>query len=115
MYDRTKIHHPSAVHPRFNLGRVWTTHAAQAASGVQRRDCLSRHVRADWGIVSGEVARANEGALRSARPIRSAYAIDPAKPCTEVDNCLWVVTAGGETFVGLPNEFEFGVEGTLVP
>jgi hypothetical protein len=115
MYDRTKIHHPSAVHPRFNLGTVWVTQQARVACApTQIRKCLDRHVRADWGVASGVTWDLTRG-LASGRLVRSIYALDPARECSEVENCLWVVTARGETLVGLPQDFTFASQGTLVP
>jgi hypothetical protein len=109
MYDVNRIPYPSAVHPRFNLGRVFDAPASGELGLAPRlRECLARHVRGDWGIVTPDAAKSNECALRHGKTLRSVYALDPALPCSETRNCVWIVTdiARGETAIVLS-----GVEG----
>lgn len=109
VYDRTKVPYPCAVHPRFNAGQVWVTSKLMAACSAARvRECLGRHVRGDWGIVSSERVQANAGALRLQQTVRSAYAVDPTLPCSDLENCLQIVTDGqaGATLLLLAGESE---------
>ena len=93
----------------FELGKVVATRGAIAAcSMLYMEQCLARHVRGDWGVVCAEDHKANSEALRDQHRIRSAYPIDPAKPCKGFgDNTLWIITEADRsatTFL-LPDEY----------
>ncbi len=72
------------------------------------RQCLSRHVRGDWGVVCAEDRKSNFEALRGGFRIFSAYPIDPEEPCKGFgDNTLWIITEADRsatTFL-LPEEY----------
>ena len=109
MYDRSRIPFHSAVQPRFNAGCVWATPTLRAACADARlRECLGRHVRGDWGIVSEDDARANECALRAHQTVRSIFAVDPVRPATDTANRVRIVTnrQAGVTMLLLGDEPE---------
>ena len=93
----------------FELGQVVTTQGALAACLPERlNECLSRHVRGDWGNVCQEDWAANFEALTNGERLLSAYAIDPEKPAKGYgENCLWIITESDRsvtTFL-LPDEY----------
>jgi hypothetical protein len=107
MYDRSRIRHFSAVHPRFNAGRVFVTATALEAVGSSRlRDCLGRHLRGDWGVIDARSAASNVQALHANATVWSVYALDPTTPCSATDNCVWIVTHldRSETELLLPSD-----------
>jgi hypothetical protein len=79
-----------------------------ACSPQHLTDCLTRHLRGDWGCVDADDKAENHLALEQGFRVLSAYAIDPAKPCAGFgDNCLWIITEADRsvtTFL-LPNEY----------
>jgi hypothetical protein len=108
MYDCNKIPFFSAVHPRFNAGSLHATNAVLALRcPEQLRHCLGRHLPGDWGIVEASTGHRNEANLRARTQVMSAYAVDPTKPCTRTENCVWLVTDLGlnHTSFLLPSDF----------
>src|SRR5262249_54363210 len=62
--------------PKFHLGKVLATPGALEAldaSGQSPAYFLSRHVRGDWGDLSEEDRRLNDGALIDGSRLLSAY------------------------------------------
>jgi hypothetical protein len=95
--------------PLFDHGQIVATPGALAAGSTDYlRQCLGRHLHADWGIVCDDDRRSNFEALLAGGRILSAYPIDPAKPCKGYgDNTLWVITEADRsvtTFL-LPGEY----------
>ena len=93
----------------FDLGKVVATRGAIAScSMLYMEQCLSRHVRGDWGEVCAEDRKSNFEALFARLRIMSAYPIDPAKPCKGFgENTLWIITEADRsvtTFL-LPDEY----------
>lgn len=95
--------------PLFDHGRIVATPGAIAAGSPDYlRQCLGRHLHADWGCVCAEDAASNFEAMLAGGRILSAYPIDPAKPCKGYgDNTLCIITEGDRsvtTFL-LPDEY----------
>jgi hypothetical protein len=93
----------------FELGQIVSTPGALAAcSRDYMGQCLTRHIRGDWGIVCAEDRKANFDALFNGGRLLSAYPIDPAKPCKGFgENTLWIITEADRsatTFL-LPKEY----------
>lgn len=94
--------------PLFQLGRTLITPGAMLAlveHGVSAGALLARHVRGDWGQLSGFDAQANAEALKSGARLMSVYAYAPGKR-------VWVITeaidANGvrrSTCILLPEEY----------
>jgi hypothetical protein len=97
---------PTAI---FKLGQVVATRGALAACTLDYlHQCIARHVRGDWGVVSAEDRKSNFEALFSGERLLSAYPIDPAKPCQGYGaNCLWIITEADRsvTTALLPDEY----------
>jgi hypothetical protein len=93
----------------FDLGHIVSTPGAlQACSPDRLRQCLTLHIRGEWGVVSAEDRKANFEALFNGMRILSAYPIDPGKPCKGFgENTLWIITEADRsatTFL-LPEEY----------
>jgi hypothetical protein len=93
----------------FDLGQVVATPGAlDACTPEYLQECLSRHVRGDWGVVDKEDWRSNFEALMNGDRLSSAYPIDPAKPSKGYgENTLWIITEADRsvtTFL-LPSEY----------
>lgn len=69
---------PTALGPRFGLGRLAISPRARAiATDGVIRSLLARHVSGDWGSVTGDQAFLNEkGASDGSERVRSAYKLD---------------------------------------
>lgn len=104
----------------FPLGQIEATPAAinAIAAAAERMphtceslmlgEILARHAGGDWGCVASEDAAANDEAIHQGLRILSAYAVDPAKPCTGFGkNCLWIITEADRsvTTILLPEEY----------
>lgn len=87
---------------------VATRGAVENVPHDRMMECLSRHIRGDWGVVSPEDAAENDLATHGDLRILSAYPIDSAKPCKRHGaNCLWIITEADRnvtTFL-LPKEY----------
>jgi hypothetical protein len=93
----------------FELGQIVSTPGAlDACSREYMNECLTRHIRGDWGVVCAEDRKANFDALTTGGRIMSAYPIDPEKPCKGFGaNTLWIITESDRsatTFL-LPSEY----------
>ena len=93
----------------FDLGQIVATPGVLEVCSPERlRDCLSRHIRGDWGHVCADDKALNFEALTAGNRLFSAYPIDPAKPCEGFgENCLWIITEADRsvtTFL-LPEEY----------
>ena len=93
----------------FDLGQIVSTPGAlEACSREYLSECLTRHVRGDWGVVAEEDRKANFQALFSGARILSAYPINSSKPCKGFgENTLWIITEADRsatTFL-LPDEY----------
>jgi hypothetical protein len=94
--------------PKFHLGRVLATPGALEAldaSGQGPDFFLARHVRGDWGDLSGEDRRLNEEALLDGSRLLSAYR-------TLKGVKLWIMTEAADdlgqrssTTLLLPDEY----------
>ena len=94
--------------PLFNLGRIVATPGALEAldkAGQQPREFLARHVRADWGVVDGEDAEANNRAIKDGSRILSAYLLGDGTK-------LWIISEAEDdhgrraaTTLLLPDEY----------
>jgi hypothetical protein len=93
----------------FEVGQIVSTPGArEACSPEYMRECLTRHIRGDWGIVCAEDRKANFDALFSDGRLLSAYPIDPAKPSEDFgENTLWIITEADRsaTTLLLPKEY----------
>jgi hypothetical protein len=75
---------------KFPLGRIVSTPGAlEACTPEYLRECLLRHVRGDWGVVSAEDAAENGLSVKQGFRLLSAYPIDPAGPNK---GNLWIIT-----------------------
>lgn len=86
---------------RFRAGRIVATPGAlEAFSSEFLADCLHKHLRGDWGLVSHDDARANDSALNHEERIVSVY---------ESTNGvrLWIITEPdrSSTCCLLPSEY----------
>lgn len=87
----------------FPLGQVVATRGALAAleaAGQSPLEFLSRHLRGDWGEVSGDDWALNDEALESGDRILSAYR-------TSKGTRIWIITESDRsatTFL-LPDEY----------
>jgi hypothetical protein len=93
----------------FELGQIASTPGAlKACSPDYLSQCLSRHVRGDWGVTCAEDRKSNFDALFNGDRIISAYPIDPAQPSQGFGaNTLWIITEADRsvtTFL-LPSEY----------
>jgi hypothetical protein len=93
----------------FELGQIVATRGAMDETTHQyRMECLSRHIRGDWGNVDAEDRKTNFDALMNGLRILSAYPLDPARPCKGFgSNTLWIITEADRsvtTFL-LPSEY----------
>lgn len=93
----------------FSLGQIVATRGVvDTVPNPRRLECLSRHVRGDWGVVCPEDAARNDEASHEGYRIFSAYPIDPSKPAKgHGKNCLWIITEADRsatTFL-LPDEY----------
>jgi hypothetical protein len=90
---------------KFPLGRIVSTPGAlDACTSEYLRECLLRHIRGDWGVVSADDAAENDLSLRQGSRLLSAYPIDPANPNK---GNLWIITEADRsatTFL-LPSEY----------
>lgn len=93
----------------FDPGQIVATPAAIAACDpAYLRECLSRHLRGDWGNVCKADWKANFDALFSGSRLLSAYAVDSTRPAKgHGDNCLWIITEADRstTTMLLPSEY----------
>lgn len=92
-----------------DLGQVVATPGAlEATSHEHRMQCLSRHVRGDWGSVGKEDWKRNTAALVCSERILSADPIDESQHSTGFgSNTLWIITEANRsvtTFL-LPSEY----------
>jgi len=106
MTERPPFHVPVKL---FELGEIVSTPGAlEACSPEYMHECLSRHIRGDWGVVCPEDRKANFEALFNGTRLLSAYPIDPRKPCKGFgENTLWIITEADRsatTFL-LPEEY----------
>jgi hypothetical protein len=93
----------------FSLGQIVATPGViEAVPNHRRIECLSRHVRGDWGDVCKEDAAENNLSTCEGFRVLSAYAIDPSKPAKGYGkNCFWIITEADRsvtTFL-LPEEY----------
>lgn len=104
-----KTHNRTVKVPLFPPGTILATPGAlEACPHPRLMECLTRHVRGDWGCVDPEDAATNDEALRAGFRVLSAYAIDPKRPCKGYgDNCLWIITEADRsaTTILLPEEY----------
>lgn len=94
--------------PRFSTGQVLATPGAIDAlekSGQSPNEFLAKHVRGDWGDVSGEDKAANDQSLIDGSRILSAYR-------TSKGEKLWIITEACDdrgrraaTTILLPSEY----------
>ena len=93
----------------FTLGQIVATPGViETVSNFYLLECLSRHVRGDWGTVCPEDAAENNLSSHEGFRILSAYPIDPSKPAKgHGANCFWIITEADRsvtTFL-LPEEY----------
>ena len=89
--------------PRFKLGRLIMTAGVDALIREGRLNplpYLRRHLRADWGELSGEDRHQNDAALESGERLLSSYQVAP-------DLTLWIITEWDRsvTTLLLPSEY----------
>jgi hypothetical protein len=93
----------------FPLGQIVATRGVvDAVPGQRCTECLTRHIRGDWGNVCPEDAATNDQALVDGMRLLSAYAIDPSKPAKGYgENCLWIITEADRSVTTLlfPDEY----------
>ena len=94
---------PTAISPRFSLGRLLATPGALRAmqdAGVHPSQLLKRHAHGDWGDLHEDDLRANELALRRGMRLLSAYAF-------ETGARVWVITEADRsaTTILTPEEY----------
>jgi hypothetical protein len=82
--------------PRFPLGQVMITPAAQALleqAGVTPQTLLLRHHQGDWGDVCFDDACANDHALAQGGRLFSAYSVGADK--------VWIITEADRLYTTL--------------
>ena len=82
--------------PRFPLGQVMITPAAQASleqAGITPQSLLTRHHHGDWGDVCFDDACANDHALESGGRLFSAYKVGQDK--------VWIITEADRLYTTL--------------
>jgi hypothetical protein len=94
---------PASATPLFPLGQLVATPGALALLerlGIQPATLLSRHVRGDWGTLSGDDRQANTEALSNGARILSSYPVGVAER-------VWIITEAdrSSTTVLLPSEY----------
>lgn len=94
---------PTSATPLFPLGQLVATPGALALLerlAIQAATLLSRHVRGDWGTLSGSDRQANTEALTNGTRILSSYPLGVAER-------VWIITEGdrSSTTVLLPSEY----------
>lgn len=90
--------------PRFSLGKLAITPAAQAALdavAIPAVALLARHVHGDWGDLSAEDLAENEFSLLTGKRLLSSYALRDDK------GKVWVITEADRsaTTILLPEDY----------
>jgi hypothetical protein len=92
----------------FPLGQIVATQGVMATVPHARRiECLARHARGDWGVISDEDEGLNDEALEQGNRILSVYSISPIQPSTNRKNRFWIITEADRsvTTLLLPDEY----------